>query len=92
MTDYLDMYEMTPRQLGIEVMNAVLDRTGIRSTCGIGTNLYLAKIALDITAKNAPDYIGILYQTWAGRIIMLAALAATAETYRMIERITDVEI
>ena len=59
-TDYLDMYEMTPRQLGIEVMNAVLDRTGIRSTCGIGTNLYLAKIALDITAKNAPDYIGIL--------------------------------
>lgn len=40
----------------------------------------------------SPDYIGILYQTWAGRIIMLAALAATAETYRMIERITDVEI
>ena len=41
-------------------MNAVLDRTGIRSTCGIGTNLYLAKIALDITAKKAPDFIGIL--------------------------------
>lgn len=59
-TDYLDMYEMTPKQLGSEVMNAVLDRTGIRSSCGIGTNLYLAKIALDITAKKAPDFIGIL--------------------------------
>ena len=59
-TDYLDMYEMTPKQLGVEVMNAILDRTGIRSSCGIGTNLYLAKIALDITAKHAPDFIGIL--------------------------------
>ena len=59
-TDYLDLYGMTPRQLGVEVMNAVLDRTGIRSSCGIGTNLYLAKIALDITAKKSPDFIGIL--------------------------------
>ena len=59
-TDYLDLYELTPKQLGTEVMNAVLDRTGIRSSCGVGTNLYLAKIALDITAKKAPDFIGIL--------------------------------
>ena len=33
---------------------------GVRATCGIGTNLYLAKIALDITAKHAPDFIGNL--------------------------------
>ena len=33
---------------------------GIRATCGVGTNLYLAKIALDITAKHSPDFIGEL--------------------------------
>ena len=33
---------------------------GLLATCGIGTNLYLAKIALDITAKHAPDRIGAL--------------------------------
>ena len=40
----------------------------------------------------SPDYIGILYQTVAGRLIKAAALAATAATYRMTERITNVEI
>ena len=59
-TDYLDLYHMTPKELGVEIMNAILDKTGIRSSCGIGTNLYLAKIALDITAKHSPDFIGIL--------------------------------
>ncbi len=59
-TDYLDLYGMTAKELGNEIMNAVYDRTGIRSTCGIGTNMYLAKIALDITAKHSPDFIGIL--------------------------------
>jgi DNA polymerase V len=41
-------------------MKDVLDKTGIRATCGIGTNLYLTKIALDITAKHSPDFIGYL--------------------------------
>ncbi len=59
-THYLDMYHMTAKELGIEIMNAIWDKTGIRSTCGIGTNLYLAKVALDITAKHASDFIGIL--------------------------------
>lgn len=59
-TNYLELYQMTPKQLGMEVMNAVLDATGLRSTCGIGTNLYLAKVALDIVSKHSPDFIGIL--------------------------------
>ena len=42
------------------LMGEVLRETGIRATCGIGTNLYLAKIALDITAKHAEDFIGEL--------------------------------
>lgn len=59
-TDYLNMYKMTAKELGICMMRDVFDSTGITATCGIGTNLYLAKIALDITAKHVEDHIGIL--------------------------------
>lgn len=59
-TDYLTMYHMSAKELGMTIMKDVLDTTGITATCGIGTNLYLAKIALDITAKHADDHIGIL--------------------------------
>lgn len=57
---YLKKYKMTAKQLAVTVCEEVFGRTGIRATCGIGTNLYLAKIALDITAKHSPDFIGIL--------------------------------
>lgn len=59
-TDYLGMYQMTAKELGIAIMEDVLKSTGITATCGIGTNLYLAKVALDITAKHVEDHIGIL--------------------------------
>ncbi len=59
-TDYLDMYGMSAIELGKTMMRAVRDRTGISSSCGVGTNLYLTKIALDITAKHSPDRIGYL--------------------------------
>ena len=59
-TDYLSMYQMTAKELSIKIMDDVLRTTGITATCGIGTNLYLAKIALDITAKHVEDHIGIL--------------------------------
>lgn len=60
-TDYLDMYHMTAKELGVTIMQDIFRTTkGIVSTCGIGTNLYLAKVALDITAKHSPDNIGIL--------------------------------
>lgn len=59
-TDYLPMYQMTARELGTRMMQDVLDAAGIPSACGIGTNLYLAKVALDITAKHAEDHIGVL--------------------------------
>ena len=42
------------------LMNKVLENVGVRAACGIGTNLYLCKIALDITAKHSEDFIGIL--------------------------------
>ena len=59
-TDYLQMYRMTARELGIMIMDDISRTTGITATCGIGTNLYLAKIALDITAKHVADHIGEL--------------------------------
>lgn len=59
-TDYLTMYQMTAKELGVVIMEDIRRSTGITATCGIGTNLYLAKIALDITAKHVEDHIGIL--------------------------------
>lgn len=59
-TPYLKLYHMTANELAKTIMQNILRQTGIRSTCGIGTNLYLAKIALDILAKHADDYIGYL--------------------------------
>lgn len=59
-SDYLVMYDMTAKELGSRIMNDIYENTGITATCGIGSNLYLAKVALDITAKHVPDHIGIL--------------------------------
>ena len=55
-TNYLKTYGMTARELTQTIMRDVLESTGITSTAGIGTNLYLCKIAMDIVAKRmAPD-------------------------------------
>lgn len=59
-TPYLKTYRMTARMFAKTLMRSVLDDTGISATCGIGTNLFLAKLALDVTAKHAPDMIGFL--------------------------------
>ena len=59
-TDYLTMYQMSAKELGIMIIDDIVATTGITATCGIGTNLYLAKIALDITAKHVDDHIGYL--------------------------------
>ncbi len=59
-TDYLSLYDMTARQLGKTILNEIYVNLGIRATCGIGSNLYLTKVALDITAKHAEDFIGEL--------------------------------
>ena len=59
-TNYLKLYRKSPKDLALTIMNDIYDKYGIRATAGIGTNLYLCKIALDIIAKHAPDFIGIL--------------------------------
>lgn len=57
---YLKMYGMPTKDLAKMIMEDVRNTVGTICTCGIGTNLYLAKIALDIIAKHAEDSIGIL--------------------------------
>ena len=59
-TPYLALYSVGARELAARLMQAVLDETGIYATAGIGTNLFLAKVALDVMAKHAPDRIGML--------------------------------
>lgn len=59
-TAYLSLYKTDARGLAGLIMGEILRTTGIPAACGIGTNLYLAKIALDITAKHSPDSIGQL--------------------------------
>lgn len=59
-TSYLKLYNLTSIDLAKMIIDDVLKSTGICATCGIGTNLFLAKVALDITAKHAKDFIGIL--------------------------------
>ncbi len=53
-THYLQTYNCTPRELATKVIKNVLEETGITATCGIGTNMYLAKVAMDIVAKHIP--------------------------------------
>lgn len=53
-TRYLDLYRKTPRELTLTMVRDVLTATGITATAGIGTNLYLCKVAMDIVAKHMP--------------------------------------
>ena len=59
-TPYLQRYGKTPREMAVMLMEEVWKQVGVRAACGIGSNLYLAKVALDITAKHARDFIGWL--------------------------------
>lgn len=51
-TPYLKTYKMAPEELASKIMGDVLNRTGITATAGVGTNLYLCKVAMDIVAKH----------------------------------------
>lgn len=53
-TDYIGIYKLSARELAMKMILDVLESTGITATAGIGTNLYLCKIALDIQAKHIP--------------------------------------
>ena len=59
-TNYLDTYHLTARELARKIILDVLETTGITATAGMGSNLYLAKIAMDIVSKHIhPDKDGV---------------------------------
>ncbi len=59
-TSYLLLYNQTPKELAKMILKDIYIHTGITATVGIGTNLFLAKVALDITAKHHPENMGYL--------------------------------
>ena len=59
-TDYLRIYNKEAREFALFLINQIANRKHIPAAAGIGTNLYLAKVALDITAKKTKDHIGFL--------------------------------
>lgn len=60
LTPYLSVYHTTPEELTARMIREVMRSTGITATAGIGSNLYLAKVAMDILAKHsAPDDTGV---------------------------------
>lgn len=61
-TDYMKIYGLSAKEMAMMLMDKVFKETGIYATAGIGTNLFLAKVALDITAKHSKDRLGYLDQ------------------------------
>ena len=53
-TEYLNTYRMTAKELAKKMIQEILQKTGITATAGIGTNLYLCKVAMDVVAKHIP--------------------------------------
>ena len=80
-TPYLALYRVDARAFAHMLMDAVLAETGVCATAGIGPNLFLAKVALDIAAKHADDHIGFLDQ---------AEFERTIQTHRPITDIWNI--
>lgn len=59
-TTYISLYKKTAKQIAQMILDDILKETNITATVGIGSNLYLAKVALDITAKHSSDNMGYL--------------------------------
>ena len=59
-TDYLKIYNLTAKEFAKKLMKEIWDTLHIPCSTGVGTNMFLAKIALDITAKHSSDFIGYL--------------------------------
>ncbi len=59
-TSYLKLYHKSAKELAKTIIDQVFNETGICATVGIGSNLFLAKVALDVCAKHAKDFMGYL--------------------------------
>lgn len=61
LTPYLKLYKLTPRELCKKILDKIKKQTGLTATCGIGSNMFLAKVADDIYGKKDPHFIGEIY-------------------------------
>ncbi len=59
LTNYLKLYKKTDYELANEILNEITNKTGLTATCGIGPNIFLAKVAMDIEAKHNKKNIAI---------------------------------
>ena len=59
-TNYLTLYKMSAKELALKIMDDIYKELHLTATAGIGTNLFLAKVALDILAKHVPDNVAYL--------------------------------
>lgn len=60
LTSYINTYKLSPRELVTKIIKDIYDTTGITATAGIGTNLFLCKVAMDIVAKHVePNSYGV---------------------------------
>ena len=59
-TSYLKLYQVNAKELAKKMLDRIYEKTGLTATVGIGTNLYLAKIAMDISAKHNADRMAYL--------------------------------
>lgn len=56
-TDYLNLYKKTDFELALDILKTIEEKTGLTATCGIGPNMLLAKVSMDIDAKHMPNNI-----------------------------------
>lgn len=56
-TDYLKMYQKTDYELALDILKDIRESTGLYATCGIGSNMLMAKVAMDIEAKHNKNFI-----------------------------------
>ncbi len=61
LTPYLKLYNATPYELAQRILKRIKEKTNLPATCGLGNNMFLAKVADDLYAKKSKDFIGTLY-------------------------------
>lgn len=61
LTSYIEYYKKEPVDIVKMIISEITKRTGLQATAGVGDNLFLSKVALDIYAKKSPDWIGVIH-------------------------------
>ena len=84
LTDYVKIYKKTAQQVAKMLIDRVYELTGLCATVGIGTNLFLAKLALDITAKKSKDYMGYLDEEIFKKDIKSRCVIRKKETFDLV--------